>query len=76
MQCPVCDYPNTVPQYRMRDRFFESTVEEFVLHYCSSCGLLFLDENRSATWDVSILAAIGGRQTAGVQGWNALTVNG
>ncbi len=46
MQCPVCDYPNTVPQYRMRDRFFESTVEEFVLHYCSSCGLLFLDEKQ------------------------------
>lgn len=44
MECPICEYPNTVPRYRMRDRFFGATEDEFVLHHCSSCELLFLRE--------------------------------
>ncbi len=44
MRCPVCEYPSVEPRYRMTDRFFEITSEEFVLYYCSSCGLLFQKE--------------------------------
>lgn len=32
------------PRYRMRDLFFQTTAEEFVLNHCPSCGLLFLLE--------------------------------
>ena len=46
MECPVCNYPKAAPRYRLGDRFFESTAEQFDLHHCSSCGLLFLDEKR------------------------------
>ncbi|HSR69753.1 MAG TPA: class I SAM-dependent methyltransferase [Acidobacteriota bacterium] len=44
MTCPVCDYPNTRPRYRMRDRFFGAAQGEFTIHRCSSCGLLFQKE--------------------------------
>ena len=44
MDCPVCENPDTLPCYRMGDRFFETTREEFTLNRCPSCGLLFLEE--------------------------------
>lgn len=44
MRCPVCEYPNAKPHYRMTDRFFEVSSEEFLLYRCGSCGLLFQDE--------------------------------
>ncbi len=44
MNCPVCNYPRTRPRYRMKDRFYQTTSQEFVLNDCSNCGLLFLEE--------------------------------
>ncbi len=44
MDCPVCENPDTLPCYRMGDRFFGTTREEFTLNRCPSCGLLFLEE--------------------------------
>ena len=44
MQCPICDYPNAQSHYRMKDRFFAVSSEEFELYRCSSCGLLFQQE--------------------------------
>ncbi|MEE8585016.1 MAG: class I SAM-dependent methyltransferase [Acidobacteriota bacterium] len=49
MTCPVCDYSGVKPRYRMRDRFFDSVPDEFVLHHCSSCGLMYLDEKEVAS---------------------------
>lgn len=46
MRCPICEYPSAQPRYRMRDRFFEMSVEEFVLYHCGSCGLLFQEEEK------------------------------
>ena len=45
-ECPICEYPRARFRYRMRDRFFEVSSEEFLLYQCSSCGLLFQDEGR------------------------------
>ncbi len=45
MDCPVCENPETRPCYRMTDRFFGTTTEEFTLNRCPSCGLLFLEES-------------------------------
>ncbi|MDA2933636.1 class I SAM-dependent methyltransferase [Acidobacteria bacterium AH-259-D05] len=44
MRCPICEYPNVQSRYRMTDRLFEVSSEEFVLYHCSSCGLLFQQE--------------------------------
>ncbi len=44
MECPVCEYPGVRGRYRMRDRFFETTRDVFLLRHCPSCGLHFLDE--------------------------------
>ena len=41
----MCEYPRTHPRYRMEDRFYETTSQEFILNDCSNCGLLFLDES-------------------------------
>ena len=46
MRCPVCEYPSAQPRYRMTDHFFEVSSEEFILYHCSSCGLLFQDEEK------------------------------
>ena len=46
MRCPVCEYPDAKPHYRMTDRFFEVSVEEFLLYRCGSCGLLFQEEEK------------------------------
>ena len=45
-ECPICEYPRARFRYRMRDRFFEVSSDEFLLYHCSSCGLLFQDEGR------------------------------
>ncbi len=42
--CPVCEYPRCEPHYRMKDRFFGVSGEEFLLLLCRSCGLLFQRE--------------------------------
>ncbi len=44
MECPICEYPNARLRYRMRDRFFQTTKEEFPMYHCRSCGLYFLEE--------------------------------
>ncbi len=44
MICPICDYPDAVPRYRMKDRTFGAAEGDFVLHHCRSCGVLFQDE--------------------------------
>ncbi|MDA2929428.1 class I SAM-dependent methyltransferase [Acidobacteria bacterium AH-259-O06] len=44
MKCPVCEYPNARLRYRMSDRFFGVSTDEFLLYHCSSCGLLFQNE--------------------------------
>ncbi len=41
MECPICEYPHVQPHYRLGDRFFGATDEEFVLFRCASCGLLY-----------------------------------
>ena len=46
MRCPICEYPSAQPRYRMRDRFFEVSDDEFVLYRCGSCGLLFQEEEK------------------------------
>ena len=43
-ECPVCESPRCKPSYRMRDRFFETSNDEFLLYQCGSCGLLFQRE--------------------------------
>lgn len=44
MVCPICDYPQLTPKYRLRDRFFATVEDEFILYSCRSCGLLCQDE--------------------------------
>ena len=44
MKCPICEYPNCTRRYQMVDRFFRASTDRFPLYRCSSCGLLFLDE--------------------------------
>ena len=44
MKCPICECPRVEFRYRMEDRFFEVSSEEFFLYQCNSCGLLFQDE--------------------------------
>ncbi len=44
MECPICEYPNARLRYRMRDRFFATSDEEFPMHHCPSCGLFYLEE--------------------------------
>ncbi len=44
MQCPVCEYPDTRPKYRLEDRFFSAAQGRFGLNYCASCRLLFQPE--------------------------------
>lgn len=46
MRCPVCEYPNAKIHYRMTDRFFHVSSEEFLLYHCGSCGLMFQDEDK------------------------------
>ncbi|HSR49189.1 MAG TPA: class I SAM-dependent methyltransferase [Acidobacteriota bacterium] len=48
MNCPICDYPNTQPRYHLKDRFFGAVDDQFTLHYCSSCGLIFQKEDEVA----------------------------
>ena len=44
MDCPICEYPRAEPGYQMRDRFFQTTADQFSLNHCPSCGLWFQDE--------------------------------
>ncbi len=44
MKCPICEYPSCTRHYQMVDRFFRASTDRFPLYRCSSCGLLFLDE--------------------------------
>ena len=46
--CPVCEYPRCDAHYRMKDRFFGVSGEEFLLFRCHSCGLLFQQEKEIA----------------------------
>ncbi len=59
MQCPVCEYPNTAARYRLKDRFFRAAAGDFLLHECSSCGLLFQPETPE------LLAALDGFYPSG-----------
>ena len=43
-ECPICEYPNARAHYRMTDRFFNTSDDEFLLYRCSSCGLVFQEE--------------------------------
>ena len=43
-ECPVCEYPRCSPCYWMRDRFFDTSSDEFLLYRCPNCGLLFQKE--------------------------------
>lgn len=45
-QCPVCEYPQAVPHFRLGDRFFAATSEVFLLYRCRYCGLVFQDEQK------------------------------
>ncbi len=44
LACPVCEYPNAQPHYRMKDRFLKVSEDDFLLYRCGSCGLLFQNE--------------------------------
>ncbi len=46
MRCPICENPNAQARYRMTDRFFEVSTDQFWLYHCSSCDLLFQEEDK------------------------------